>query len=103
MANMEGFRDDTKSRSLEYDTNDLTADDNSNKTQKKSLSGPPNPMTEAPIGATDAGAVETDDNDVFYDARSEDSGGGILPSNTSDISKMVSALLLVAEFWNRVM
>ncbi|XP_016995972.3 uncharacterized protein RhoGEF3 isoform X6 [Drosophila takahashii] len=86
-ANMEGLRDDTKSRSLEGETNHLTTAEKSNQTGKKGLSGQPDKIPEPPTCPPDASAAETDDNDVFYDARSEDSGGGILPSEASDISK----------------
>ncbi|XP_043951252.1 uncharacterized protein LOC108029387 isoform X3 [Drosophila biarmipes] len=77
-ANMEGLQDDTKSRSLEGES--------SNQVQKvpSCLS---DKIEELLTCAPDASAAETDDNEVFYDARSEDSGGGILPSEASYISE----------------
>ncbi|XP_034136464.1 uncharacterized protein LOC117588983 isoform X1 [Drosophila guanche] len=107
-ANMEGLQDDTNSRSLESETSEspavpspsvrsLTGSHNEKKTRE---------LAEAPLKITialtdmnipaefcstvsvlghpdvgpDIGSVEQEDNDVFYDARSEDSGAGSLPS-----------------------
>ncbi|XP_017066331.1 uncharacterized protein LOC108104658 isoform X2 [Drosophila eugracilis] len=80
-ANMEGLQDDTNSRSLEGDTHNLIAGEQSDQTQKNCSIG-------TLTSALEASAADTDDNDVFYDARSEDSVGGILPSEASDILKM---------------
>ncbi|XP_070142089.1 uncharacterized protein [Drosophila kikkawai] len=87
---MEGLQDDTKSRSMEAEASEQSA--------KKLSSVQPKPVAEAalvppkvpespPTAECSMNAAEMDDNDVFYDARSEDSGGGILPLEASDRSK----------------
>ncbi|XP_037719674.1 uncharacterized protein LOC119553388 isoform X2 [Drosophila subpulchrella] len=86
-ANMEGLQDDTKSRSLEGETIHLTSAEKWNQTGKEVPSGLSEKIGELLTCAPDGSAAETDDNEVFYDARSEDSGGGILPSEASDVSK----------------
>ncbi|XP_052847874.1 uncharacterized protein LOC128259513 isoform X2 [Drosophila gunungcola] len=86
-ANMEGLQDDTKSRSLESETNDLAAADRSKQSKKTVSSVPSDRNLEPTTSVPDASAAETDDNDVFYDAHSEDSGGGFLPLEANDFSK----------------
>ncbi|XP_044313418.1 uncharacterized protein LOC108042191 isoform X2 [Drosophila rhopaloa] len=86
-ANMEGLQDDTKSRSLEIENNDLAVAEKSKQSEKKVVLVPSKRKLEPTTGGPDANAAETDDNDVFYDARSEDSTCGILPSEATVISK----------------
>lgn len=69
-ANMEGFRDDTKSRSVESESNESGAKTVVAKTK-------PDPP--------DISALELEDSDVFYDARSEDSAGAVLPSDNGSV------------------
>ncbi|KAH8232716.1 hypothetical protein KR038_001671 [Drosophila bunnanda] len=95
-ANMEGLQDDTKSRSMEAEANEQFA--------KKLAPVQPKPVLEAasaslnlseskvdketaPTTECNSSAAEMDDNDVFYDARSEDSGGCILPTEFTDRPK----------------
>lgn len=92
-ANMEGLQDDTKSRSMEIEANEQSS---ANQKAKRLASTQPKPegAASAPLkapGSPDNQSVETatdlvelsapemDDNDVFYDARSEDSGVASCP------------------------
>ncbi|XP_068139927.1 platelet binding protein GspB isoform X2 [Drosophila tropicalis] len=101
-ANMEGLQDDTKSRSLESETSetltvnyDFKAEAKAREKPVKSVLGvcllkvKSSILTESNQETTDfrtesltpantsTSGAEGEDDDVFYDARSEDSGGGV--------------------------